>query len=243
MRIVSWNIQHLEQYDRSIDPSRALSKMLETQNADVLLLQEVDVNKPRTNNADQATEIANALGAFDFQFKETKLVPREEGQYGIAIVSKVPVVAWRSIALPRSPVGRKMTFEFGDESQTFYVNDHPRAALAAILENGYCIVNTHLSFMPIAAQLQMLKVVLWGKKIARQHNSKLIIGGDFNFVSVTWLKLFGLVEAVFGKTFPAWKPDRQIDHFLVGHNVRVLNSEVGASGPLSDHRWIAVELD
>lgn len=242
MRVVSWNIQHLEQYDRSVSADFALAQMLEALNADVLLLQEVDLDKERTNNSDQLEEISSALGAQHSKFKETRLIPKEDGKYGIGIASKIPVVEWYSIDLPRSPIGKRMTFHFGDESETFYVTDHPRAALAAVLENGYCVVNTHLSFMPIAAQLQVIRVILWSKRIAREHNLKLIIGGDFNFVASSWLKLFGLRESVVGNTFPAWKPEKQIDHFLVESNIEVSNQEIGEQGPLSDHRWIAIDI-
>jgi endonuclease/exonuclease/phosphatase family metal-dependent hydrolase len=216
--------------------------MLEALNADVLLLQEVDLDKERTNNSDQLVEISSALGAQHSRFKETRLIPKEDGKYGIGIASKIPVVDWHSIDLPRSPIGKRMTFHFGDESETFYVTDHPRAALAAVLGNGYCVVNTHLSFMPIAAQLQMIRVVLWGKKIARKHDAKLIIGGDFNFVASSWLKLFGLRDTVVGDTFPAWKPEKQIDHFLVESNIKVSSEEIGKQSPLSDHRWIAIDI-
>lgn len=242
MRIVSWNIQHLEQYDRSIDSDLALSQMLSEQNADVLLLQEVDVNKPRTNMVDQLSQIASAFGAINWKFKETRLVPVEQGQYGIGIASKLPVSSWHQLDLVRSPIGRRLTFEFGDNSETFYVADHPRAALAVILESGYCIINTHLSFMPLAAHFQMVRVILWGKRLANTHNCKLIFGGDFNFESAKWLKFFGLRDAIHGKTFPSWRPEKQIDHFLVDNSQEVLTSQIGDSGPISDHRWIALEI-
>ena len=240
VRIVSWNIQHLEQYERSDSTESALDLMLKQQNADVLLLQEVDLNKARTNGVDQLAEIASALGATHSYFHATRLIPAEDGEYGIGIASKVGVVSWHSIDLPRSPIGKRMTFQFGVSSETFYVHDHPRAAIAAVLESGYVVVNTHLSFMPVIAQLQMIRVVLWGKKLARKHNSKLIIGGDFNFVSTSWLRLFGLKASVTGNTFPAWKPEKQIDHFLVDSKVQLSASEIGKQGPISDHRWIAV---
>lgn len=242
MRVVSWNIQHLEQYDRSTDLESALKAMLRSQNPDVLLLQEVDVNKARTDFANQAGLIASKMEASFTRFAETKLVPAEDGNYGIAIASKIPVTTWHSLELRRSPIGRRLTFEFGDSSETFYVADHPRAALAAVLENGYLVVNTHLSFMPVAAQMQMIRVAIWAKKLARKHNAKLIIGGDLNFVNSKWLRIFGLSDAVIGNTFPAWKPTKQIDHFLVEEIGQVKASEIGDEGPIGDHRWIAIEL-
>lgn len=240
VRVVSWNIQHLEQYEQSNSIEVDLNLILQQQNADVLLLQEVDLNKARTNGVDQLAEIASALGATHSNFHATRLIPAEDGEYGIGIASKVQVVSWYSIDLPRSPIGKRMTFQFGDSSETFYVHDHPRAAIAAVLENGCVVVNTHLSFMPLVAQLQMIRVVLWGKKIARSHKAKLIIGGDFNFVSTSWLRLFGLKASVNGNTFPAWKPEKQIDHFLVDSKVQLAASGIGKQGPISDHRWIAV---
>lgn len=242
MRVVSWNIQHLEQYDRTNSAEFALAQMLEMQKPDVLLLQEVDIDKARTNKADQLAEIRASLDALDSKFQETKLIPKEDGKYGIGIVSKIPVVEWHSIELPRSPIGRRLTFEFGGESETFFVHDHPRAALAAILDNGFCVVNTHLSFMPVAAQMQMIRVVIWAKKLARKHNVKLIIGGDFNFVGTGWLKLFGLRESVVGNTFPAWNPEKQIDHILIDSQASFSTSAIGAQGPISDHRWISIDI-
>ncbi|MEY3696641.1 MAG: hypothetical protein RJA41_291 [Actinomycetota bacterium] len=242
MRIVSWNIQHLEQYDRSVQFDAALNRMLSQVNADVLLLQEVDVEKARTNHDDQLKELSASIGAKFSQFKETRLIPAEDGHYGIGIASKMQVIEWHTIDLPRSPIGRRMTFEFGGEPQTFYVNDHPRAAIAAVLENGYCVINTHLSFMPIAAHLQCIRVVIWAKRIAKKHNSKLVVGGDFNFVGSSWLKLFGLKDAVLGKTFPAWSPEKQIDHLMVERETDISQSQIGEHGPISDHRWIAVEV-
>ncbi len=242
MRIVSWNIQHLEQYDRSTNFDSALNQMLSALAADVLLLQEVDVNKARTNNEDQLAKISKLIDANFTQFKETRLIPVEDGSYGIGIASKLPVIKWYSIDLLRSPIGRRMTFEFGGKPQTFYVNDHPRAAIAAVLENGYCVVNTHLSFMSIAARMQCIRVVLWARSIAKRHNAKLIIAGDFNFVGSKWLNLFGLKDAVIGNTFPAWNPEKQIDHIMVEKDVQILQSSIGEQGPISDHRWIATEI-
>ena len=242
MRVVSWNIQHLEQYDRTDSLEIALKKTLDQQQPDVLLLQEVDVNKSRTGHVDQTQVFSKALNAVASRFKSTKLKPVGDGQYGLAIVSQLPVKSWHELDLFPSPIGRRLTFKFGDTEETFYVHDHPRAALAAILENGWCVVNTHLSFVPVSSHLQMLRVVLWAKKLAKQHNAKLLVGGDLNFSRVKWLEKFGLFDSVKGLSFPAWEPETQIDHLLIQDPYAVRNSKIGEQSAISDHLWIAVEL-
>ena len=244
MRVVSWNIQHLELYDQSHSADAALRDTLVLQRPDVLLLQEVDEGKERTGLVSQTELIAGALGTEHHKFQETLLVPREDGQYGIAIASTVPVLEWHTTALRRSPIGRRMTFTFNGTPETFYVNDHPRAAIAAVLANGWTVVNLHLSFMPIAAHLQAAYVLAWARRIAKRSNTRLIIGGDFNFQSSKWLALLGFRETVRGRTFPQWQPTRQIDHLITPWGATdTRRPEIGPISPLSDHRWIAVEVD
>ena len=242
MRVLSWNIQHLEQYDRTDSIEVALKKTLDLQKPDLLLLQEVDVKKERTGYVDQTKVFADLLDASDLKFKKTKLKPLTDGEYGLAIISRLPVKAWHSLDLFPSPIGRRLTFKFGDTEETFYVHDHPRAALAVILENGWCVVNTHLSFVPVSSHLQMMRVVLWARKLAKQNNCKLLIGGDLNFEQVKWLKSFGLFDGVFGKTFPAWEPETQIDHLLVEDLSDIKDSIIGEQCAISDHRWISVDI-
>ena len=236
-------MQHLHLYEFGSDAEAKLREELHAQRADILLMQEVDRNKQRSQLADQTSKIADLIGAQDSYFYETVLVPREDGEYGIAIASSIPVKRFVAMDLKPSPVGKRMTFAFDGSPKTSYVHDHPRAAIAAILQNGWCVVNTHLSFMPVAGQWQMLQVVRWARALARQENCKLIIGGDFNFTRVRWLKFFDLKSTVHGLTFPNIDPVQQIDHIMVETSATFSESLVGPLSGLSDHRWIAVTID
>jgi endonuclease/exonuclease/phosphatase family metal-dependent hydrolase len=88
----------------------------------------------------------------------------------------------------------------------------------------------------------MLRVVLWAKKLAKQHNCNLVIGGDLNISGVKWLAKFGLVDAINGLTFPAWEPETQIDHLLVQDLSEVKSSQIGEQSAISDHLWIALDI-
>ena len=79
---------------------------------DVLGLQEVDRAQPRSGGADLTTVAAEAMGAVEHRFAPTLHgVPGAWGPdgaadspaYGIALLSRLPVVDWRVVPLPRLP--------------------------------------------------------------------------------------------------------------------------------------------
>lgn len=243
MRVASWNLQHLEVYLPGADPDESFSTVADNLQAEVWLFQEVDEFKERSGQRSQ-TDALSALTGCEFRkFVSTPVIPPEDGDYGIAMCTSIPVKSWHSLSLRRSPIGRRMTFSFNGVPETFYVNDHPRAAVAAVLENGWTVVNTHLSFMPVMAHLHAWQVVRWAKQLAKSNKTELLIGGDFNLSTLWWFKFLGMQRLVTGQTFPANAPDRQIDFLLtLPKSNRRWTSQIGPQEPISDHRWISVEL-
>jgi hypothetical protein len=77
----------------------------------------------------------------------------------------IPVKSWHRLDLTGSPVGVFMAFPVDGKMKKFYVRDHPRSALAAHLENGWLIINTHLSFVPGFNLLQLIKIKRWANKL------------------------------------------------------------------------------
>lgn len=92
IRIVSWNINRGLQLDGVIDFLRAAA-------ADLILLQETDVNARRTKHRNIAREIAQALGmeyAFACEFEElTQGNHRSPAYHGQATLSRLPLGASR----------------------------------------------------------------------------------------------------------------------------------------------------
>src|SRR3954454_864243 len=97
LRLATFNIHHAEGPDSNLDLDRVARAV---RDADVVGFQEVDVRfRARSRFVDQADHLAKALGgevAFGGNLIEG------EGQYGVALVSKLPIVARRNHRLPRS---------------------------------------------------------------------------------------------------------------------------------------------
>lgn len=96
IRIISYNMHRAIGVDRLFRPER-IAKVLNHHQADIVLLQEVDVGVPRSRNLDLAKEMAEAAG---YPHYVTGLNVRLfKGRYGNATLSKFPIKRWRNIDL------------------------------------------------------------------------------------------------------------------------------------------------
>lgn len=164
--------------------------------------------------------------------------------YGIGIISKLPVRSWHRLELPAAPVGILMTLPRDGKLKRIYVRDHPRSALAAELENGWLIVNTHLSFVPGFNYFQLLKIKRWMKELSIIDKTKIIIMGDLNLPFALIVRGFSWNSLVKERTFPAWNPKVQIDYFL---SQKLSPEDVihlpSIQAGVGDHLPLSVELD
>jgi DNA-binding CsgD family transcriptional regulator len=113
VRLATFNILHgrsLE--DGQVDVNR-LADSVRALDADVVGLQEVDRDQPRSDCADLTAVAAEAMGAVDHQFVAalsgtpggTWMAATGEEQpgsaaYGVALLSRYPVRSWRVVRLP-----------------------------------------------------------------------------------------------------------------------------------------------
>ena len=111
--VVAWNIERGIRVDAIIHMVRAHPEL---QSADVLLLSEVDWGMARTNNRFIAREIAVALG-LNYAFAPCYLAltkgagvekaangNNEESLHGNAVLSRFPILAVHSLALPNGRI-------------------------------------------------------------------------------------------------------------------------------------------
>ena len=163
--------------------------------------------------------------------------------YGIGLISSIPVKRWHRIELGKSPIGLKMRFPEGDEYKSLYIEDENRVALVAELENGFTILVTHLSFVPLANLVQYWWLLL---RIARLPGKKLIMG-DLN---LPWNipQRVSLRRSLAKKlTWPIWDPKFQLDYLLVprwqrwARKLQIKQFELPELG-LSDHHPLGVEI-
>jgi endonuclease/exonuclease/phosphatase family metal-dependent hydrolase len=96
LRVLSYNIHRAIGLDRRFRPER-IATILAHYDADIVLLQEVDVGVPRSRGLDLARELADSLG---YPHHAVGLnVKLREGMYGNATLSRYPIVNERNIDL------------------------------------------------------------------------------------------------------------------------------------------------
>ena len=173
MRIATFNILHgRSTEDDRVDVDR-LAAAVERLDADVLGLQEVDRDQPRSFGADLTAVAAEAMGAKEHQFVAaltgtpggTWMAATGEEQpgsatYGIALLSRYPVVSWRVVRLP--PLRASVPLWSTWTNRPFLARDEPRVAVAAVLDGPFgefTVCNTHLSFIPAWNALQLRRLV------------------------------------------------------------------------------------
>jgi endonuclease/exonuclease/phosphatase family metal-dependent hydrolase len=205
-------------------------------------------------NADLTAVAAEAMGAVDSQFVAalsgtpggTWMAATGEEQpgsasYGIALLSRLPVVSWRVVRLPalrtRAPVW------FRGDRRPKIVGDEPRVAVAAVLEGAHgqlTVATTHLSFLPgwNSVQLRRLVRALTGTR------EPLVLTGDLNMEPRQAARVSGL-RSLGGAapTFPVGAPARQLDHVLVRGPLRAAGPAEAVQLPLSDHRALVVSCE
>ena len=164
--------------------------------------------------------------------------------YGIAIVSKVPVLQWHRLELGRSWIGMPLAIGNAKGRMAFiYVKDEPRVAMAAVLENGWIVINTHLSFVPLVNIYQLFKISRWAKKLENQYDAQVLLTGDFNLPWGIPSRLTTFKRATQAHSYPSWKPAISFDYILARRrNLEKIVEHRHSAIELSDHRPISVDI-
>jgi endonuclease/exonuclease/phosphatase family metal-dependent hydrolase len=150
----------------------------------------------------------------------------ETGHWGIAVLTRLPVLGTEVIDLGRLRRDRAR-----------------RAALVATVEvAGYAItvVGTHMSHITYGAPAQFLR--LRRRIAARAPTGPVVVLGDMNLWGPPVAAFFpGWRRALRRRTWPAWRPHSQVDHVLVSEHLDVVHAEVLAPAG-SDHLPVRVRL-
>ena len=269
MKITSWNIQHGEVYaaGTEVDRMAEITRTVKTLDCDLLALQEVDQLNGRSNLEEQTKMFAEIMEAkywafapsvwrkdeewldwprsdsSDFPPLITDSITSKQPGYGISIISKSPIIKWERKELSKALVGWWLPFTSDGVTKKYWVKDHARNAMAAYLEDGTVIINAHLSWEPIFRNIQLTQLKLWANKIAKDKSLRILIVGDLNIAeswqeSVNSLRWRSLVKQL---TFPVWKPNQQIDHFLAKRGTKA-RLEPTVASKISDHLPISITL-
>jgi endonuclease/exonuclease/phosphatase family metal-dependent hydrolase len=255
VRLVTFNVLHGAGLDGVVDLDR-FARAIVALDPDVLALQEVDRGQERSHGADLVAVAAQAMGAATTRFvasmtgspgptwaPASRTPDPAAAAYGVALLSRCPITAWRELHLPRiKPLVPRLR---RDPRRVQLVHEELRSAVVARLETPegpLLVANAHLSFMPGWNHLQLhaLRRALVG---AFPGRVPAVLMGDLNMTSRPARALTRFRPLVTAATFPAEHPTFQIDHVLARGDVGAVIDARAVELPMSDHRALVVELD
>lgn len=233
LRVMTYNIHHANPPSEAekID-MEAIARVIARQKPDLVALQEVDIHTERSGKKlDQARELARLTGMKSFFMKA---LDYQGGEYGIAVLSKYPIVDSAGYLLPRDPA-------LGGE-------DRAVASITVQLPGKQKVIfaSTHLDLKE-GNRLSQAKAL-----IGHFENSSLpvILGGDFNALAGS--PVISLFDQTFTRTcltncaptIPVKNPNRTIDFIMYKPQaaLNVLSTRVIDEQYASDHLPVLVEL-
>lgn len=270
MRVATFNLMHgMSLVDGRVDPAR-VTEAIAALDVDVIGLQEVDRAQPRSGHADLADLAARALGAAYHRFVPAVIgtpgvgfrpavdapvgpavdlpaigdgVP--EPEYGVALISRFPVIEWRVIRLAPAPFRSPILVPGPRGLRAMLFDDEPRVLLAAVLDapgGPMTVATTHLSFVPGWNVWQLRRVV---RALRRLPAPRLLLG-DLNLPARPAALVSGWRTLARRPTFPSPSPKVQLDHVLLDPgDLDPAPRVLAASTPVvavSDHRPLVVDL-
>jgi endonuclease/exonuclease/phosphatase family metal-dependent hydrolase len=223
LKLVCWNIHHGVGEDGRLDLKR-IAEVIRAEKPDLVALQEVDQGCSRSGKVKQAEELGRLLG---MKAVFGKAMDFGGGEYGLAVLSALPVLSHEVHRLP------------GD--------GEPRIALEVRVKQAsreFSFVSVHLDHQDAERR----------QKQARHLHARLaqrpavILCGDFNDVPKSeTMKVFGGWQTMSKRepvmTSPAGDPRSEIDHILLRGlqprgALRVLEEKIA-----SDHRPLAGSVE
>jgi len=236
LRVLSYNIHKcIGGVDRRYEPAR-IAEVIRKQDADVLLLQEVDAGVSRSRGDKQTEMLGDLVGMKHYSWFPNVDV-RGGGQYGNAILSKYPLIESSNIDLTirfkkrRSVLHGVIRVRHDDIDRTVHV------------------YNMHLGLARFERKIQ-LRMFLDSHPFANlHHDTPIVVGGDLNDVYGCLGELLrpagfrGIEKRP--ATFPRWGPVRPLDAIFVRGSVdfvKLSRCESELARKASDHRPLIADV-
>ncbi len=225
LKVLSYNIRHGAPENSSVISMDNIASVIKMQSPDIVLLQEIDKNTTRAGE-DQAEALANRLKMFSYF---SKSIDYNNGEYGVAILSKYKIIKSESRLLPNNTSG-------GEQRSIAMIT------VEIPLLGEVVFGSTHLD-LKVENRLEQITVL---NNLAKTLGKPFIIGGDFNATpesaDISSLKTgftIGCTGSNCPNTFPASKPVKVIDYIglnSIAAEKMVLRSYIAITDRLeSDH--------
>src|SRR3712207_1297704 len=225
MRLATFNILHGRSLrDGVVDPGR-LADAVRRLDPDILALQEVDRDQPRSHLVDLTEVAAEAMGAVTHRFAAaisgtpgaTWIAATEDAvpgsaAYGIALLARYPARSWQVAHLPRIPF--RFPRYLRESGKAVGVDEDPRAVVTGRFDTPagpLAVVNTHLSFVPGWAQLQLRHI----RRSLTGVDDPVVLMGDLNMSGRMPARVTRYRPLARLPTFPLEVPTRPLDHILL----------------------------
>lgn len=233
LRVLSYNIRHGEGMDHKLDLAR-IAGVIKSVEPHIVALQEVDKGCKRSEGLDEPAELGKLTGMtpiFD------RNIPFQGGEYGNAVLSKLPITAWKNLHLPSHYAGEQRGCLVVDVTAP---NDD---------KTPIRFLATHIDYRPDDAE-RMDSVKAIAKVVEDHPDVPAILAGDLNSLPdsrtiAAFGELWTRTDSAPTLTFPADVPNRQIDYILVRPaprwkvvELRVLDEPVA-----SDHRPLLAVIE
>ncbi|QKK06821.1 MAG: hypothetical protein HND58_00680 [Planctomycetota bacterium] len=232
LRVLAYNTHHGEGTDGELDLER-IAGVITAAAPDIVALQEIDEGASRTGGVDQAAAYGSLTG---MEHAFAPFMDFQGGRYGLAVLSKHPIVSSRVIELPPG-------------------TGEPRSALAVEIAPAgkprVMFVCVHFDWLDDDterfAQAEALLAAL-------DDAAGVIVAGDFNDTPGS-RTIRAFEEAGFrivapgegegeGATFPSAGPTKRIDFVMHRPSFGFVGTaEVLAEEVASDHRPVLAELE
>lgn len=236
LKVLSYNIHHANPPSKpDLIDIEAIAKVIRAEKPDLVALQEIDVNNTRSGKTlHEADELGRLTGMRAFFAKG---IDYGGGEYGVAILSRLPMEDMQRIPLPT------------EESTK---GEHRTLGTAVItLQGGKKII---FSVTHLDAQSNSINRMLQMRKITEHFTGvklPVIIAGDFN--AVPGSEVINMLDSSFtrscitgcGFTIPVLNPNKTIDFiaFRPSRSFKVIKHEVISETYASDHLPVMAVLE
>lgn len=198
LKVLSYNIHHARGLDDKLGVKR-IAQVIRDADADFVALQEVDQNTKRSENVDQAAQIAKLT---DMYHHFGKAIDLQGGAYGQALLSKYPLEDFQTIQLPN---------ESGREQRIALT------ANAQVGEHTIQLIGTHLDHQAEELRIKQVEAIV---PLLKKDADISILAGDMNALPESrtlevLLKVWGKPSNESVSTYSAKKATRQIDFVLL----------------------------